>query len=213
MIIDERLATYLDSLNQDNAAYLNEIEEEALSQQVPIIRKQMQNLLRFLLTLHQPLSILEVGTAVGFSALLMAEYAPQAHITTIEKYEKRFPIAEENFRRAGKEDQITFLKGDASEILKDLDGSYDLIFMDAAKGQYIHFLPDVFRLMKPGSLLISDNVLQDGDILESRFAVTRRNRTIHSRMREYLHEITHTKELESVILPVGDGVSLSIKRE
>ena len=130
MIIDERLATYLDSLNQDNAAYLNEIEEEALSQQVPIIRKQMQNLLRFLLTLHQPLSILEVGTAVGFSALLMAEYAPQAHITTIEKYEKRFPIAEENFRKAGKEEQITFLKGDAAEILKDLDGSYDLIFMD-----------------------------------------------------------------------------------
>ncbi len=213
MIIDERLATYLDSLNQDNAAYLNEIEEEALSQQVPIIRKQMQNLLRFLLTLHQPLSILEVGTAVGFSALLMAEYAPQAHITTIEKYEKRFPIAEENFRKAGKEEQITFLKGDAAKILKDLDGSYDLIFMDAAKGQYIHFLPDVFRLMQPGSLLISDNVLQDGDILESRFAVTRRNRTIHSRMREYLHEITHNKELESVILPVGDGVSLSIKRE
>jgi predicted O-methyltransferase YrrM len=213
MIIDERLATYLDSLNQDNAPYLNKIEQEALSQQVPIIRKQMQNLLRFLLTLHRPLSILEVGTAVGFSALLMAEYAPgNAHITTIEKYEKRFPIAEENFRKAGKEDQITFLKGDAADILKELDGSYDLIFMDAAKGQYIHFLPDIYRLMHKGSLLVSDNVLQDGDILESRFAVTRRNRTIHARMREYLYEITHNDDLESVILPVGDGVSLSIKR-
>lgn len=213
MIIDERLSTYLDSLNLDNAAYLNKIEEEALSQQVPIIRKQMQNLLRFLLTLHRPMSILEVGTAVGFSALLMAEYAPEgAHITTIEKYEKRFPIAEENFRKSGRQEQITFLKGDAADILKELDGSYDLIFMDAAKGQYIHFLPDIFRLMHEGSLLVSDNVLQDRDILESRFAVCRRNRTIHARMREYLYEITHKEDLESVILPVGDGVSLSLKR-
>ncbi len=213
MIIDERLSTYLDSLNLDNAAYLNKIEEEALSQQVPIIRKQMQNLLRFLLTLHRPMSILEVGTAVGFSALLMAEYAPEgAHITTIEKYEKRFPLAEENFRESGRQEQITFLKGDAADILKGLDGSYDLIFMDAAKGQYIHFLPDIFRLMHEGSLLVSDNVLQDRDILESRFAVCRRNRTIHARMREYLYEITHKEDLESVILPVGDGVSLSLKR-
>ncbi len=213
MIIDERLSTYLDSLNLDNAAYLNKIEEEALSQQVPIIRKQMQNLLRFLLTLHRPMSILEVGTAVGFSALLMAEYAPEgAHITTIEKYEKRFPLAEENFRKSGRQEQITFLKGDAADILKELDGSYDLIFMDAAKGQYIHFLPDIFRLMHEGSLLVSDNVLQDRDILESRFAVCRRNRTIHARMREYLYEITHKEDLESVILPVGDGVSLSLKR-
>ncbi len=213
MIIDERLSTYLDSLNLDNAAYLNKIEEEALSQQVPIIRKQMQNLLRFLLTLHRPMSILEVGTAVGFSALLMAEYAPEgAHITTIEKYEKRFPLAEENFRKSGRQEQITFLKGDAADILKELDGSYDLIFMDAAKGQYIHFLPDIFRLMHEGSLLVSDNVLQDRDILESRFAVCRRNRTIHARMREYLYEITHKENLESVILPVGDGVSLSLKR-
>jgi predicted O-methyltransferase YrrM len=102
----------------------------------------------------------------------MSEYGPQdCHITTIEKYEKRIPIARDNFRRAGKEDAITLLEGDALDILKDMDGSYDMIFMDAAKGQYINFLPDILRLLAPGGLLISDNVLQDGDIIESRFAV------------------------------------------
>ena len=103
------------------------------------------------------------------------------------------------------------MEGDATEILKELDGTYDVIFMDAAKGQYINFLPDILRLLSPGGLLISDNVLQDGDIIESRFAVTRRNRTIHARMREYLYELKHHPELETVILPVGDGVTLSTK--
>ena len=160
----------------------------------------------------KPKQILEVGTAIGFSALLMSEYAPaDCHITTIEKYEKRIPIARENFRKAGKEQQITLLEGDALEILAELGGSYDIIFMDAAKGQYINFLPDILRLLAPGGLLISDNVLQDGDIIESRFAVTRRNRTIHARMREYLYELKHCPGLETFILPVGDGVTLSTK--
>lgn len=179
---------------------------------MPIIRTETQTLLRFLMAAHRPMEILEVGTAVGFSALLMQEYAPAgAHVTTIEKYEKRIPIARENFKRAGKEDAITFLCGDATEILKELQVEYDFIFMDAAKAQYIHFLPEVTRLLKKGGLLVSDNVLQDGDVLESRFAVTRRNRTIHARMREYLYALTHHEQLETVILPVGDGVSISTK--
>ena len=143
----------------------------------------------------------------------MSEYAPEdAHITTIEKYEKRIPIARANFEKAGKADVITLLEGDAVEILKELEGSFDLIFMDAAKGQYIHFMPDILRLLAPGGMLISDNVLQDGDIVESRFAVTRRNRTIHTRMRDYLFELTHHPELETTVLPVGDGVTLSVKK-
>ena len=142
----------------------------------------------------------------------MHEYSPtDCHITTIEKYEKRIPIAKENFAKAGAEDRITLLEGDATDILKHLEDSYDLIFMDAAKGQYIHFLPDILRLLPPGGLLVSDNVLQDGDIIESRFAVTRRNRTIHARMRDYLYELKHHPQLETVILPVGDGVTLSTK--
>jgi predicted O-methyltransferase YrrM len=144
----------------------------------------------------------------------MSEYAPRGcHITTIEKYEKRIPIARENFRRAGREDAITLLEGDATDILKTLEGPYDFLFMDAAKGQYIHFLPELVRLLPEGGILLSDNVLQDGDIIESRFAVTRRNRTIHSRMRDYLYEITHHPQLETVILPVGDGVTISVKKQ
>jgi len=155
---------------------------------------------------------LEVGTAVGFSAILMSEYAPEeCKITTIEKYEKRIPIARENFVRAGKEDKITLLEGDALEILKGLDGTYDFIFMDAAKAQYIYYMPEVVRLLAKDGVLVSDNVLQDGDIIESRFAVERRNRTIHSRMREYLYELKHHPLLETSIIPLGDGVALSTK--
>jgi predicted O-methyltransferase YrrM len=207
------MSAFIDSMDRGNTPFLQELEKEALQTQVPVIRRSMQQLLKFLLALTKPKNILEVGTAIGFSALLMSEYAPEGcHITTIEKYEKRIPVARENFARAGREQNITLLEGDAAEILSTLKDSYDMIFMDAAKGQYIHFLPDVLRLLAPGGLLISDNVLQDGDIMESRFAVTRRNRTIHTRMRDYLFELTHHPELETTILPVGDGVTLSVKR-
>ena len=214
MIIDERLATFINSLDVGNAPYLNELERYAKKTNVPIIRTEMQSLLKFLLAMKEPKEILEVGTAIGFSALLMSEYGPKdCHITTIEKYEKRIPLAKENFKKAGKEENITLLEGDATEILQTLTGTYDFIFMDAAKGQYINFLPDILRLLKVGGLLISDNVLQDGDIIESRFAVTRRNRTIHARMREYLYELKHHEDLETVILPVGDGVTISVRRK
>lgn len=212
MITDERMSAFIDSLEPGNTPFLDQIEREAKETNVPIIRTQTQGLIKFLLAVQKPMSILEVGCAIGFSALLMSEYAPKGcRITTIENYEKRIPIARENFKRAGREDQITLLAGDAADILKELAGPYDLIFMDAAKGQYVNFLPDVVRLLTTGGVLLSDNVLQDGDVIESRFAVTRRNRTIHSRMREYLYEVKHHAQLESVILPVGDGVTLSVK--
>lgn len=214
MVIDERMVAFIDSLDRGNTPFLDEIEINALETQVPVIRKSMQSLLKFLLAMSKPRNILEVGTAIGFSALLMSEYGPgDCHITTIEKYDKRIPAARENFRRAGAEDRITLLEGDAADLLKNLEGPYDLIFMDAAKGQYIFFLPDILRLLAPGGLLVSDNVLQDGDIVESRFAVTRRNRTIHARMREYLYELKHHPLLETVVLPVGDGAALSVRRE
>ncbi|MCM1192959.1 MAG: O-methyltransferase [Butyrivibrio sp.] len=214
MMTDERMTAFIDSLDRGNTPFLNEIEKYALQNQVPVIRKSMQSLLKFLLALLKPRNILEVGTAIGFSALLMSEYGPEdCHITTIEKYEKRIPLARENFRRRGAEDRITLLEGDAAELLPGLTESYDLIFMDAAKGQYIFFLPDIVRLLAPGGLLVSDNVLQDGDIIESRFAVTRRNRTIHTRMRDYLYELKHHPLLETAVLPVGDGAALSTKCE
>ena len=213
MIVDERMVAYINSLDVGNSALVNEIEEEALAAYVPIIRKEMQNFLKVVLEIKRPKAILEVGTAVGFSALLMSEHVDEdCHITTIEKYEPRIPIAKANFKRAGKEHQITLLEGDAMDFLKTLEGPYDFIFMDAAKGQYIHFLPDILRLLSPGVVLLSDNVLQDGDIIQSRFAVERRNRTIHSRMREYLYTLTHHEQLTTSLLPLGDGVTLSVKK-
>lgn len=210
----ERQNAFIRSLDQGNTPFLNEIEREAEEAGVPIIRPETQRLLRFLLQMQRPHRILEVGCAVGFSALLMSEYGePDCHITTIENYEKRIAKAKENFRRAGREDRITLIAGDAADILPTLSGSYEMIFMDAAKGQYLSFLPEVMRLLPPGGLLISDNVLQEGDILESRYAVRRRDRTIHSRMREYLYQITHDERLETVILPVGDGVAASKMRD
>ena len=173
----------------------------------------MQSFLKVLLMIKRPMRILEVGAAVGFSSILMSEYMPEGgHITTIENYDKRIPIARANFKRAGKEEQIDLIEGDALEVMQGLEGPYDLIFVDAAKGQYIHYLPEVMRLLGTDGVLVSDNVLQEGDIIESRFAVERRNRTIHSRMREYLYELKHHDQLQTSIIPLGDGVALSVKR-
>ena len=210
MIVDERIITFINSMDTENSEILETIEQEALAADVPIIRREMQSFLEVLLLMKKPMRVLEVGTAVGFSALLMSDYLPEGgHITTIENYEKRIPIARENFRRAGKEDKITLIEGDATEVLAEMEGTFDFIFMDAAKGQYIHFMPDILRLLGPEGTLVSDNVLQDGDIIESRFAVTRRNRTIHKRMREYLYELTHDEHLVTAVLPIGDGVTVS----
>lgn len=213
MIVDERMVTYIHSLESPETPLLEAIEQEALDTFVPIIRKETQSFLKVLLRMKKPVRVLEIGTAVGFSALLMSEYMPEnGHITTVENYKKRIPIARENFKRAGKEEQITLIEGDALAVMKKLDGPYDFIFMDAAKGQYIHYMPEVIRLLAPEGVLVSDNVLQDGDIIESRFAVERRNRTIHSRMREYLYELKHNEHLQTSILPLGDGIALSVKK-
>ena len=213
MIVDERIVTFINSLDTKNSEILETVEREALATSVPIIRREMQSFLKTLLLIKKPMRILEVGTAVGFSALLMSECAPEGcRITTIENYDKRIPIARENLRRAGREEQITLIEGDAAEVMKTLEGPYDFIFMDAAKGQYIHYLPEALRLLPEGGVLVSDNVMQDGDVIESRFAVERRNRTIHARMREYLYELKHNDALVTSIIPLGDGVAMSVKR-
>ena len=213
MIVDERMVTYIRSLERPENPVIEAIEQEALDSFVPIIRKETQSFLKVMMLMNRPARVLEVGTAVGFSAILMSEYLPEgSHITTIENYEKRIPIARNNFKRAGKEEQITLIEEDALEVMKTLEGPYDFIFMDAAKGQYIHYMQETERLLSDGGILMSDNVLQDGDIIESRFAVERRNRTIHSRMRDYLYELKHSDVLETSIIPLGDGVALSIKK-
>ena len=208
------MRTYINSLDRGNTPFLEELEQTALRDRVPVIRREMQSFIKTFLAMNQPGRILEVGTAIGFSTLLMCEYGREAlQIVTIENYDKRIPIARENFRRAGREDQITLLEGDAGELLKTLEGPFDMIFMDAAKGQYIHWLPDIRRLMAKGSVLISDNVLQEGDIIESHYLVERRKRTIYKRMREYLYELKHDPSFVTSILPLGDGVTVSVKQE
>lgn len=214
MIVNERIVSYIHSLEKSNSKVLEDIEKEAIATYVPIIRKEMESFLRVMLMMKQPKRILELGTAIGYSAILMSEYMPKdCIIDTIENYNKRIPIAKANFERAGVAGKINLYEGDAMEIMPKLTHKYDFVFMDAAKAQYIYFLPLLNDLMENGGILITDNVLQDGDIIESRFGITRRNRTIHSRMREYMYEIKNSKDFETTIIPIGDGITLSIKKE
>lgn len=209
---EDRAEVFAASLQPDLPDDLYVLEQEAKKAGVPIIRRQTQQLIRFLLALHRPVRILEVGAGVCFSALFMAAFAPvDCQITTIEKDQKRLDKARENLAAYDKKQQITLLEGDAAEILRTLTPSYDLIFMDAAKGQYLNFLPEVKRLLGGGGLLLSDNVLQDRTVLESRFAVPRRNRTIHERMRDYLYALEQDRDFTTVILTDGDGMALCVK--
>lgn len=213
MVTDERLASFINSFNTDYDEVITSIRKEAEENRVPVIRREAGEFIKMLIMMNKPKRILEIGSAIGFSAIFMSRFLEDgAHITTIENYQPRIEEAKKNIERAGAQDVITLLEGDALEILPGLSGEYDMVFMDAAKGQYGSFFKDAIRLLREGGILLCDNVLQDGDVLESRFAVTRRNRTIHSRMREYLYELTHDPELETAILNIGDGMSLSIKK-
>lgn len=213
MVTDERLASFINSFNTDYDEVVTSIRKEAEENRVPVIRREAGEFIKMLIMMNKPKRILEIGSAIGFSAIFMSRFLEDgAHITTIENYQPRIEEAKKNIERAGAQDAITLLEGDALEILPGLSGEYDMVFMDAAKGQYGSFFKDAIRLLREDGILLCDNVLQDGDVLESRFAVTRRNRTIHSRMREYLYELTHDPELETAILNIGDGMSLSIKK-
>lgn len=213
MIVNERIVSYIHSLEKSNSEIMDEIEAYAHENDVPIIRKEMESFLKVLIEMNKPKKILELGTAIGYSAILMAGAMPEeCKITTIENYEKRIPIAKENIMRAGLEERITIVEADAGEYLKSIDEEYDFIFMDAAKAQYPFYLEEIMRFLPKGGILLADNVLQEGDLVESRFMVERRNRTIHSRMREFLYSVKNTPELTTSIIPIGDGVSLSIRR-
>ena len=217
MITEERIAAYINSLGKELSPQLYQLEKEAKKNKVPIIKRETQGLIRFMISLQKPRHILEVGTAIGFSALFMSEYSPKdCQITTIEKVPMRVAEARKNLKddahpHRGK---VSLLEGEALNILKELasaKGRYDFIFLDAAKAQYMSFLPELIKLLDEGGLLITDNVLQDGTVINSRYSIARRDRTIHTRMREYLYTITHMDELETLVLPIGDGVALSYK--
>jgi len=220
MVERERIAAYLFSLEKDMPVFLSEMERRALEKGVPIIRESTRQLLRFFMALAQPQTILEVGTATGFSGIYMMtylrKYREDAELTTIEKVQYRIEDARENFCAADLSDKVTQLCGNAQDILQELaeqKKEFEFIFMDAAKGQYLSFYPFVKKLLKTGGMLVSDNVLQEGTLTESRYSITRRDRTIHTRMREYLYILTHDEDFETVILPMGDGVAVSYNKQ
>ena len=216
MIVEPRLVEYLNSLETELPEHLAKLEAYAIEHEVPIIRKEAQSLLKFFLELAKPKRILEVGTAIGFSASLLCEYMPKdCHLTTIEKVPMRIVEAEKNLAALKRSKDVTFLTGDAEEVLKNLreqGNQYDFVFMDAAKAQYMSFLAQILPMLPAGALLITDNVLQEGSIVESKYSITRRDRTIHMRMREYLYELKHNDALTTSIVAVGDGMALSVKR-
>ena len=216
MIVEPRLVEYLNSLETELPEHLAKLEAYAIEHEVPIIRKEAQSLLKFFLELKQPKRILEVGTAIGFSASLLCEYMPQdCHLTTIEKVPMRIVEAEKNLAALKRSQDVTFLTGDAEDVLKNLreqGNQYDFVFMDAAKAQYMSFLAQILPMLPPGALLITDNVLQEGSIVESKYSITRRDRTIHMRMREYLYELKHNDALTTSVVAVGDGMALSVKK-
>ena len=213
----ERIATYLRSLEREDNELINDIESFAVEHTIPIAKRETVSFLQTIIELNHPKQILEVGTCIAYSTILMAMAGDGGVITTIEIGEADYNIACKNVKKAEdagliKKGQIKLIKGDATDILPTLKAeSFDLVFMDAAKGQYINFLPQIMRLLSKGGLLVSDNVLQDGDIIESKYAVVRRDRTIHTRMRDYLYELKHMDGLTTAILPVGDGVTVSVK--
>ncbi len=209
---DDYISKYIRLIQPKYDGVLGEIQEEALLMEVPIIPHETARFLSTLLTIKRPKEVLEIGTAVAFSAGLMCRYLqPDGHVTTIDRYELMLKDARKNIKRLGLEDRIKIIQDDAANVLPKLEGPYDFIFLDAAKGQYIQFLPHILRLMPIGGVFVADDVLQGGTIAKSRFSLERRQRTIHKRMRNFLWDISHLDCLESSIIPIGDGIVLCTK--
>ena len=211
-VTDEEINLYLRTVQPMYDGILGEIQKQSIENQVPIIPHETARLLSVLLSLKKPKKILEIGTAVGFSAGLMSRYLQEGgKITTIDRFEVMLKDGREQKKKMQLQDTIEIIQADAADVLPTLKEEYDVIFLDAAKGQYGSFLPHCLRLLPIGGLLIVDDVLQGGSIAKTRFSVPRRQRTIHKRMRNFLWDISHHPSLESCILPVGDGVALCYK--
>lgn len=213
--IDEiRVADFIESLlaNEDNDIF--ELKEYAKNNDVPIIRDETKQFLRMMLENKKPKKILEIGTAIAYSTLIMHKMCRDAEIVTIEDYPPRIEEAKKNIDKYFDKTKITLIEKDASVYLDEVNEkeSFDFIFLDAAKGQYINWLAKLKTLLREGGVLIADNIFKDGEILESKFLIKKRDRTIHKRMRDYLHTITNDKELNSYIYNLGDGISVSIKK-
>ena len=211
----ERISQFIQSFLPERNAFLERVRKEALSEAVPILREETAALLRVCLKTKDKPRILELGTAVGYSALVMMDAIEgEGEIVTVENFPPRIEKAKENFGASPYKDNICLMEGDGAEILEELlekKEQFSFIFLDAAKAQYPLWFPSLLKLLSSGGILFCDNILQGELLLESRFYLERRQRTIHKRMREFLRLLQREKSLETSILPIGDGVSLSIK--
>lgn len=212
-IVNNLVEEYIRTTLKDKEGLLRELEIYALEHNVPIVHKEVSDLLKVLLKVDKPKNILEVGCAIGYSSILFATtVGNEVKITTVERNEDMIEKAKENIKRAGFENNITILEGDAEELLPKVEGEFDMIFLDAAKGQYKLFYDMVIDKLKVGGLLISDNILYKGMVAHDDFVV-RRKKTIVKRMRSYLDYICNCEYLSTSLIPIGDGVALSYKEK
>jgi len=211
-INEEYIEEYIRNILPDNKPYLRELEIYAENNHVPIVEKEVAQLLKLLLKIHQPKNILEIGTAIGYSTLIMAEVTEYAKITTIERLPQMIELAKDNINNTKYKNRINILEGEAEEILPTLEGKYDFIFLDAAKGQYLEFFNLCMDILEPGGLIVSDNVLFKGMVASDKLVV-RRKKTIVKRLREYLKYINEIDGYISAIIPIGDGIALSYREE
>jgi predicted O-methyltransferase YrrM len=203
---------YLRALIPSNTGILGELENFALEYRIPIVQKETAKFLELMITMNRPKKILELGTAIGYSAILMnLAHGGLCEITTIERDEKMIEIAKSNINKYGLQNKITILQGDCLEILENLNDEYDMIFMDAGKGHYNHFLPHCLRLLKKQGVLIADNVLFRGMVASKELA-TRRKVTIIKRMQSYLELVSNNDDLITSVIPMGDGISVTVRK-
>lgn len=212
-VVMKELVDYMRSAQLPFEGKLGEIEKYANERGIPVIPHETAKFIDFFCATIQPKDILEIGTAIGFSASLMARHLQaDGHLTTIDRYELMYERAKENFKKIGLSDRITLIEGDANDVLATLEGSYDLIFMDSAKAKYIEFYPECMRLLKMGGVLIIDDVFQGGTILDDEADIPKRVRKIHRKLNELLDTVLSDQTHRSCLVPLGDGL-LMVRKE
>lgn len=212
-VVKEEVLAFMRENQKALTGDLKTLEEDAHKRNVPVIPHETVVFLEFYLKMLQPKKILEIGTAIGFSASLMAKTLPEAHITTVERFDVMAKEAQETFEKLAVTAQVTLLEGQAADILPTLESEvYDFIFMDSAKAKYVTFLPECLRLLKPTGSLMIDDVFQGGTILQDVAEIPRKNRSIHKKLNELFEVVHQDPQLFSTLLPLGDGVLL-IKKE
>lgn len=194
-----------------NKIELEKIKEKALNDKVPIIMDDTLEVLDKILKEKTPTKILEIGTAVGYSAICFSEYLKEnGKVDTIERDEQRVVEARGNIKKAEVEDKINIFYGDAVEILPTLDDKYDVVFIDAAKGKYPFFLKEALRMLNESGIIIADNVLYKGYVMSD--YNKHKQRTAVRNLREFLKELQESPELDVEILEVGDGLAVARKK-